>query len=325
MVTDKAGMDASFHYPPELLLLLVDTIPRLCPSKRDVITFLRGAGVQRSVISGFEKQLKEDPDSINKFDIVRTTLVELNEVGDAGLRERREILKRVVEFEDFSSCWPDDRLPAQGLVSNVRTLVEVKDSFTRMKQERNAEVRKNREDQLARATELRKRKSRLEEIRQDLNSLFTMENAQARGRKLEDVLNELFDANGILVRESFSRQSEQGKGAIEQIDGVIELDGHVYLVEMKWLKDPVGVADVSGHLVRVFNRGDCRGILISYSGYTSKAIELCKETLSQKVVVLCNLQEFVFLLENDKALDEILRAKILGAIVDKQPFTEVLV
>ena len=317
-------MGVSFHYPPELLQLLVDTIPRLCRSKRDVITFLRGAGVQRPVISGFEKQLKEDPDSINKFDIVRTTLVELNEVGDVALRERREILKRVVEFDDFSSCWDSDRLAAQGLVSNVRTLVEVKDSFTRMKEERNAVVRKIREEQLARAAELRKRKSRLEEIRQDLNGLFAMENAHARGIKLEGVLNRLFDANGILIRESFSRQSEFGKGAIEQIDGVIEMGGHVYLVEMKWLKDPVGVEDISRHLVRVFSRGDCRGILISYSGFTATAIEECKKSLGQIVFVLCTLQEFVFLLENDNALDEMLRAKIRGAIVDVEPFTKVL-
>ena len=126
------------------------------------------------------------------------------------------------------------------------------------------------------------------------------------------------------MRESFARVSEPGHGITEQIDGVVELDGHIYLVEMKWLKEPVGVADVSQHLVRVFNRSASRGIFISYSDYTTPAIDVCKESLSKAVVVLSTLQEFVTLLECDMGLEDFLKAKIRGSIVDKQPYTKVL-
>jgi hypothetical protein len=34
--------DDPFHYPPELLSLLIDTIPLLCRSKQDVLTFFPG-------------------------------------------------------------------------------------------------------------------------------------------------------------------------------------------------------------------------------------------------------------------------------------------
>ena len=37
--------DITFHYPPELFSLLVDTIPLLNRSKKDVLLFFRGAGV----------------------------------------------------------------------------------------------------------------------------------------------------------------------------------------------------------------------------------------------------------------------------------------
>ena len=47
---------------------------------------------------------------------------------------RRELLKRVVEFENFSTCCPEDRLEAQDLVSQIRSVINVKDSFTRMRQ-----------------------------------------------------------------------------------------------------------------------------------------------------------------------------------------------
>lgn len=41
-------MAEQFHYPPEIFNLLVDTIPLLCRSKRDVIGFFQGAGVNWS-------------------------------------------------------------------------------------------------------------------------------------------------------------------------------------------------------------------------------------------------------------------------------------
>ena len=317
-------MDTHYHYPPELLQLLVDTIPRLCRSKRDVLLFFRGAGTERSIISDLEGQVRNDPDSINKFSIVRTVLSRLNEAGDAALRVRREVLKRVVEFEDFSTCWPEDRLKAEGLVSRIRSVVDVKDSFTRMRQEREAEARKNLEDRRREEEALKRRQENIEAIRKDFNRLFAMDDAHKRGKLLEGVLNRLFETDGILVRESFTRVAEPGHGIIEQIDGVVELDGHIYLVEMKWLAKPVGVEDVAQHLVRVFNRSASRGIFVSYSEYTTPVIDMCKESLSRVVVVLCSLQEFVMLLENDMSLREFLRAKIRGSIIDKQPYTKVL-
>ena len=48
------------------------------------------------------------------------------------MRERREILNRVTRFDDFSVCWESDQATARGLVAQVRDLVNVKDSFTRM-------------------------------------------------------------------------------------------------------------------------------------------------------------------------------------------------
>ena len=319
-----SGVDITYHYPPELLQLLIDTIPRLCKSKRDVFAFLRGAGIDRSMISDLEAQLAADRESISKFHIVRTVLTRVNEAGETGLRERREVLKRVVEYEDFSTCWPEDRLEAQGLVSRIRSVVDVKDSFTRMRQEREAETRKNLEDKRRETEALRQQQEIIEAIRKDFNRLFAMDDAHKRGKLLEGVLNRLFEADGILVRESFTRVAEPGHGVIEQVDGVVELDGHIYLAEMKWLKESVGRAELSEHMVRVFSRSASRGIFISYSEYTTPAIDICKDLSSKVVIVLCTLQEFVMLLESDMNLVEFLKTKIQGSIIDKQPYTRVL-
>ena len=236
----SSHLRAGYHYPPELFQLLVDTIPRLCRSKKDVLLFFRGAGVRGSMIRGLEKRLAEDASSINKFDMVRTLLVLLNEAGDAALGERRALLQRVHDFEEFSTCWENDRLEAQGLVGQIRQVVNVKDSFTRMRQEREEEAREYREAKRREAEMLRQKRETIDGIRRDLTQLFAMDDPHRRGTALEDILNRFFRTDGILVRESFTRLGERGQGVVEQIDGVVEIEGEIYLVEMKWLKDPAG-------------------------------------------------------------------------------------
>jgi predicted RecB family endonuclease len=164
----------------------------------------------------------------------------------------------------------------------------------------------------------------LEEILQEIRKLIVIDNPQIRGKRFEEVMNRLFAVSGILIRESFGLVKESGHGISEEIDGVIELDGHIYLVEMKWLKDPVDVVAVSRHINRVLTRGECRGLFISYSGYTGPAIDACKEIMKLAPIVLCTLKEFVLLIEKEKTVEELLRAKIRSLIIDKQPLAEVL-
>lgn len=125
-------MDVTYQYPPELFQLLVDTIPSISKGKKDVLTFFRGAGVQETLLAPLRTRLAQDPKGIHKFEIARVVLTRINEQGDDALRERREVLKRVVEFEDFSTCWPEDQLKAKGLIAEIRRVINVKDSFSRI-------------------------------------------------------------------------------------------------------------------------------------------------------------------------------------------------
>ena len=132
-------MAEAFHYPPDLFELLVETIPRLFRSKKAVVLFFQNAGVAEEDLVDIVKIVSSDRDSVNKFEIVRNVLAKVNSQGDNRLSARREIIKRVIEFENFETCWPADQLKAKGLVVSIREAVNNKDSFTRMKQERNAE------------------------------------------------------------------------------------------------------------------------------------------------------------------------------------------
>ncbi|NLZ53260.1 MAG: restriction endonuclease [Thermoanaerobacteraceae bacterium] len=315
---------STYHYPPDLLNLLVDTLPLLNRSKRDLILFFKGAGVEPKYISDIEEIVSVNRDSISKYEIARTILERLNEAGDKTLRARREIIKRVVEFEDFSCCWESDILKAKGAVAEVRKIINVKDSFTRMKLEREKERLKRQQEYMKELEMIQKRSNELRSLKEDFFRLFQEQNAQQRGRSLEYILNSLFKIYNMIIKESFTVKGENKEGIIEQIDGAIELDGEVYLVEMKWLKNPVDVSEISQHLVRIYHRSYARGIFISASGYTKAAIATCKEALQKTIIVLCKLEELVLLLEQEKDFKEFLKSKVNASITDKNPLYEPL-
>lgn len=318
-------MTEAFHYPPELFELLVETIARLNRAKRGVVLFLRGAGVADEDLAEMERAVSRNPQAINKFEIVRNVLTKVNARGDSGLRPRREIIKRVVEFENFETCWPEDQLKAKGLVASVREAVNAKDSFTRMKQERDAEREAAQSRQRVEQAAAAEKRARIEQVNTRLVGLFGMDDKpQERGKLLEGVLNELFRAYGILVREDFRRKDPDTPVVMEQIDGVIELNGTVHLVEMKWLSAPVGTGEFFPHLARLFLRANAHGIFISSSGFTEPVVKECTTALTQKTMMLCSLQEIVLLLQRRDDLIVFLKKKSQAAIIDKNPFLQIL-
>lgn len=310
--------DDPYHYPPELLKLLVDVIPLLCRSKPDVVNFLRAGGTSEGLLAPIQQQLNADHLSINKYEIARRVLKALNEQGDPAIRTRRQILRQVVEFEQFSICWPNDQLKARGLVAEVRSLVNVKDSFTRMQQEHERERRTRIEEQQANDESKAKLAERKKELHRQLASLYSATNPHQRGRALERLLNQLFKLDGLLIRESFVLRSEDGE-AQEQIDGVIEYAGVPYLVEVKWWAKPLGVDAVSRHLVRVYGRAGVSGLFISASGFAKPALNECERALAQRVFVLAELNELILLLERGGDLAAWLRDKAQKATVERIP------
>ena len=313
--------DITFHYPPELFNLLVDVVPLLNRSKQDVLVFFRGAGVPDAMTVDIAARLKGAPTDVNKYQMVRTVLERLNAKGEPALRERREVLRRVVDFASFDSCWPDDRLKARGLVASIREVVNQKDAFTRMNNAREEERQARLAETQRVAAEKRERTSKIENAKQALYALFgTSASAQERGKMLETALNNLFQAYGVLVHKAFHLVGNAGEGVVEQIDGVIELGGTLYFVEMKWYRAPVGKPEISEHLVRLMSRAEVRGIFISASNYTEPAIQTVREFLQQKVLVLSTLQEIVRLLEQQDDLAAFFAKKIQAAQIHKNPY-----
>lgn len=265
--------DAEYwHWSPELLELVVQAIPRLCRSKVAVLDFFRGAGVADGVLVGFSNQLAQNKDAVSKYHIVRSILGHLNDQGERGLAIRRQVLHRVVEFEDFSTCWPDDQLEAAGLVAKIRSSVDRKDSFTRLQQHQEEERRRYQAERRTREERSAERRRRYQSLLAELTALFPMSDVHERGIALEGLLNKIFAVDGLSIREAFVLRTEDGQPT-EQIDGAIELDGSQYVVEVKWWAKPLGKGPVAEHLVRVYGRAEVRGLMISASGFTRPAVD----------------------------------------------------
>jgi restriction system protein len=236
----------------------------------------------------------------------------------------RRVIKRVVEWEDYSTCWENEQLKAQGLVAKVRAAVNAKDSFTRMNEAREMERQKHQQQYEREMEQKRKKRQEMLEARDALNAVFAIANPWKRGKALEKVLNRLFRFLGVLVREDFKLVGDEGEGIVEQIDGVIELDGHLYLVEMKWEKDALDVIAVSRHLSRLFVRDDAmRGIVIAANGYGGAAIAECKKAITKRVIVLLDLHVFVRTLETEGDLLAVLRKVTNDARIQQNPYPNV--
>jgi restriction system protein len=314
-----SDQEEDYHYPSDLLMLLIDTIPKLCRSKRDVLVFFRSCGVPRTLLADLDTQLETNPTSVFKAVQVRTVLIRLNEGGDRLLAPRREVIKRVVETEDFSVCWEADRLPARGLVAQVRERQEKQDAFTRMANERAAEAVARRQANRAVVEAAAKRDRELGALASELGALFQDPIPQRRGKALETVLNRYFVVEEVAVREAFEYKEGDGMGVLEQIDGVIAFEGDLYLVEVKWWADPLGPGDIALHMVHVQQRATARGLVISASPYTEATLEMCRKELQRGVFILAQLRELAIWMERRCSLTEMLQQKVRAAVLNRQP------
>lgn len=321
-MAEASGMESTtWHYPPDFLSRMIDTIPLLVKSKVELLGFFKGAGVSEDVLGPMRTRVAQDRSSVNMYEITRHVLFAVNEItGDEGLRVRREIVKRVTQFSAFENCYPNNVLKARGGVQFLSEYVRDRNTSARLDEHHHRELAKHIADSERKRDEIVKRRQVRSEIARDLGALFSAQNASLRGKRLESVLNRLFRHDGVLVREAFVLTSPSGNGITEQIDGVIEFDGNPYLVEMKWFAEPLGVHDVSDHMTRVFSRAQSRGICIANPGYTRPAIEKVRDFLRDAPFILCDLEEVVRILDAETTVGDWLRPKIQAAIVDRNPY-----
>ncbi len=313
-------MNISSHYPRDLTNLLVQAIPALCNSKNDILGFFRYAEVEEEMLRDIAANLVLVQRVISKYEITRLVLDRLNQAGQAALGQRRQILKQIIEFNQYHALNAANRQIARNLVGEVQAMVHVKDNRTREQQEKDRIREIHIASQEAKLTELNRQKNSFATIKRELNGVFGITDQIRRGRALEAAFNSLFKASEIIVKEPITLYAGERPDEPGLMEGVIVLDDHPYLIEIKWHSHPLCRADISQNLVNLFSREATRGFFFSNTGYTFDAIELCKLALGDRKVALCTLEEIVLLLEQEQDFAALLKEKMRQAVVNRNPF-----
>src|SRR5690554_5907181 len=68
-IENKNIMNNVYHFPPDLFELILQTIPLLNRSKKSVLTFFNGAGVDYQIYKDISIKVNTTPDAISKYDI----------------------------------------------------------------------------------------------------------------------------------------------------------------------------------------------------------------------------------------------------------------
>lgn len=137
---------------------------------------------------------------------------------------------------------------------------------------------------------------------------------QTRGYAFEDFLKTLFDLSGLDAREPFRVRGEQ-------IDGSFQLGSETYLLEAKWLSQPVGVGDLHTFHGKIEQKSAwARGLFVSNSGFTEDGIYAFGR--GKRVICMDGL-DLYDMLDREIPLIRVLESKVRRAAETGSPFVRV--
>lgn len=137
-----------------------------------------------------------------------------------------------------------------------------------------------------------------------LNELLNLNKLapQGRGYAFEKFLNTLFNTFDMKARSPFRLVGEQ-------IDGSIEFEGNIHLIEAKWQNALVGNADLLVLHGKVGGKATwSRGIFVSYSGFTKEGLEAFSKGRPTNLIAVTG-QDLYFILEGGMPLNQMIRLK----------------
>lgn len=254
----------------------------LCFHYKDtVVSFMQASGVPNELILRW----KSEP----KFVWAKNVINELNKTENGRL-----IIRRIAtEFYKMKNI-PDevqDRDRGLDALRKLKWLIgdtqqnkineTFNNSYHRSKQEMKIQLR---QQQL----------QKIEELKTEYYSLFSSENPQKRGYRLEKIVANLFKNSDI-----------------------------DYLVEIKWEKDPINSSKIASLKQKVDTKlTSTRGLFISVNGFRDEVIQDFSNRDSK--ILFMDGQELSYILENRISLYEALKVKIIGASKTGNPNVSII-
>ncbi|MCJ7932502.1 MAG: restriction endonuclease [Chryseobacterium sp.] len=106
---------------------------------------------------------------------------------------------------------------------------------------------------------------------------------QQRGRDFEELINNIFQEETVLLRKGFHTADNKS----EQIDGAIEIDNRIFLIETKWVKSNIAASDLFSFIGKIENKFfGTLGIFISKEKLSENFIDALNKGRRQVVLVI---------------------------------------
>lgn len=278
----------------------------LCFHYKDtVVSFMQTSGVPNDLILKW----KSEP----KFVWAKNVINELNKTDNGRL-----IIRRIAtEFYKMKNI-PDevqDRDRGLDALRKLKRLIgdtqqnkvneTLNNSYHRSRQEMKIQLRQ----QLL---------QKIEELKTEYYSLFSSDNPQERGYRLEKIVANLFRINDIDYHDSYRNRTNT-----QQLDGYFRFEGFDYLVEMKWEKNPVNSPKIASLKHKVDTKlTSTRGLFLSINGFRDEVIQDFSNKDAK--ILFMDGQELAYILENRISLYEALKVKIIGASKTGNPNVSII-
>lgn len=278
----------------------------LCFHYKDtVVSFMQTSGVPNDLILKW----KSEP----KFVWAKNVINEFNKTENG-----RSIIRRIAtEFYKMKNI-PDevqDRDRGLDALRKLKRLIgdtqqnkvneTLNNSYHRSRQEMKIQLRQ----QLL---------QKIEELKTEYYSLFSSDNPQERGYRLEKIVANLFRINDIDYHDSYRNRTNT-----QQLDGYFRFEGFDYLVEMKWEKNPVNSSKIASLKQKVDTKlTSTRGLFLSINGFRDEVIQDFSNKDAK--ILFMDGQELAYILENRISLYEALKVKIIGASKTGNPNVSII-
>lgn len=116
----------------------------------------------------------------------------------------------------------------------------------------------------------------------DLKGL-TKQMKQQRGRDFEDLINEIFGHEKVLLSRGYHTSDNNA----EQIDGAIDIDNRIFLIEVKWVKSNLAASELYSFIGKIENKFiGTLGVFISKEKLTDNFINSLNKGRRQSVIVM---------------------------------------
>ncbi|MGQ7392926.1 restriction endonuclease [Streptococcus suis] len=278
----------------------------LCFHYKDtVVSFMQASGVPNNLILRW----KSEP----KFVWAKKVINELNKTENGRL-----IIRQIAtEFYEMKNI-PDE---VQDRHRGLDALRKLKRMLGNIQQNNTNETSNNsyhRSKQEMKIQLKQQRLQKIEELKKEYYSLFSSENPQERGYRLEKIVANLFKINEIDYHDSYRNSSNT-----QQLDGYFRFEGFDYLVEMKWEKNPVNSPKIASLKQKVDTKlTSTRGLFLSINGFRDEVIQDFANRDSK--ILFMDGQELSYILENRITLYEALKVKIVGASKTGNPYVSIV-